>query len=124
MGKAPIPKALREQVWLLAMGQAFQGKCPTNWCTNKINVFDFHVGHKIPESKGGPTTIDNLIPICSRCNLSMGNQYTTDEWSEAFQKRTWKQFCSSCCCCFFTSSSRTNGKGNKKQSQGSKKRDA
>ena len=38
-----------------------------------MNVFDFHVGHNVPESKGGATNIDNLKPICSRCNSSMSN---------------------------------------------------
>ena len=108
MTKAPIPKALREQVWLEHMGPQFDSKCPTFWCKNKITVFDFHVGHRVPESKGGSTTIDNLVPICARCNLSMSNQYTTDEWSQAFQRRTWKQFC---CSCFFKAPTRTNGKG-------------
>jgi hypothetical protein len=23
-----------------------------------------------------------LVPICSRCNVSMGNQYTIDEWNK------------------------------------------
>lgn len=30
---------------------SFSHKCYINWCTNKINVFDFHVGHDIPEVK-------------------------------------------------------------------------
>ena len=107
MTKAPIPKALREQVWIQSIGKYFESKCTTFWCKNRISVFDFHVGHKVPESKGGPTTIDNLVPICARCNLSMSNNYSTDEWSQAFQKRTWKQFC----CCFFKAPSRTNGQG-------------
>jgi 5-methylcytosine-specific restriction endonuclease McrA len=46
-----------------------------------MNVFDFHVGHNIPESQGGATDIKNLKPICSRCNLSMGSQYSIEDWS-------------------------------------------
>lgn len=79
--KQKIPAALREQVWIHKMGRVFEGKCPTAWCQNTITVFDFQSGHNIPESKGGPTTLDNLIPICSRCNLSMGDTYTIEEWS-------------------------------------------
>ncbi len=78
--KKIIPKAIREQVWIKYVGKQFEVKCPINWCENKISVFDFHVGHNIPESKGGKTDIENLRPICSRCNLSMGNQYTIIEW--------------------------------------------
>jgi len=96
--KAHIPKALREQVWIQHYGTVFHNKCPTCWCQNRVNVFDFQVGHNVPESKGGSTTIDNLIPICGRCNLSMSNTYTFDEWSATFgsRKRTWFQFF--CCC--------------------------
>ena len=78
--KKPIPTALREQVWIHRMGRVFEGKCPTTWCQNTITVFDFQSGHDIPESKGGPTTLGNLIPLCGRCNLSMGNEYTFDQW--------------------------------------------
>jgi 5-methylcytosine-specific restriction endonuclease McrA len=85
--KARIPAALREQVWIQTMGHVFEGKCPVVWCTNNITVFDFQSGHNIPESRGGETTIYNLIPLCSRCNLSMGDQYTIDEWSQIYSKQ-------------------------------------
>jgi 5-methylcytosine-specific restriction endonuclease McrA len=80
--KAVIPVAFREQIWLRQNGKVFESKCPIRWCQNTITVFDFQSGHNIPESKGGPTTPDNLIPLCSRCNLSMGNRYTIDEWNK------------------------------------------
>jgi len=82
--KQSIPKALREQVWLVHMGKVFESKCKVTWCENRINAFDFQCGHNIPESKGGKTTIQNLIPICGRCNLSMGDQYSIDEWNRKF----------------------------------------
>jgi 5-methylcytosine-specific restriction endonuclease McrA len=82
--KLRIPKALREQVWLKTNKQVFKVKCLISWCQNKINVFDFHVGHIIPESKGGATTISNLTPICARCNLSMSNTYTITQFSNEF----------------------------------------
>jgi 5-methylcytosine-specific restriction endonuclease McrA len=80
--KATIPKALREQVWLGYMGRVFEGKCRIRWCQNTISVFDFQCGHNVAESKGGATNLENLVPICSRCNVSMGNQYTIDEWNK------------------------------------------
>ena len=83
--KTKIPKALREQVWLKCIGERFDSKCKVVWCKNRINVFDFQCGHNIPESKGGQTTLDNLLPICSRCNISMGSQYTIDEWNAKFR---------------------------------------
>lgn len=79
--KANIPKALREQVWLQYIGTNFESKCIIKWCKNRMTVFDFHVAHNIPESSGGKTDITNLRPLCSRCNLSMGNKYTINQWA-------------------------------------------
>ncbi len=84
--KTTIPRALREQVWLINIGKQFERKCIVDWCHNQMNVFDFHVGHNIPESQGGETNIFNLKPICARCNLSMSNQYSIEEWSKIGQK--------------------------------------
>ena len=94
--KATIPKALREQVWLKHVGKVYSAKCRIVWCQNTMTVFDFQSGHDVPESKGGPTTLANMVVICSRCNLSMGNQYTFTEWSqkhyiEVKPKRTFSQ---------------------------------
>jgi len=98
--KAKIPKAMREQLWLRDIGHAFEGKCMTAWCANRVSVFDFQCGHNVPESKGGPTVLDNLVVICSRCNQSMGNQHTFTEWTSKHHiaitlKKPWY-----CCCCF------------------------
>ena len=78
--KETIPKRIRELVWTTNNSETFSTKCFVTWCENKINVFNFQVGHDIPESKGGTLDIDNLKPICSNCNLSMGNKYTITEW--------------------------------------------
>lgn len=80
--KQTIPKALKEQVWIQNFGKKFQHKCYINWCSNIINVFDYHVGHNVHESKGGKLCLENLKPICSRCNHSMSNNYTISEWLE------------------------------------------
>lgn len=91
--KKPIPKALREQVWLNQIGKKFEGRCRVSWCKNRISVFDFQCGHNIPESRGGSTALDNLLPICARCNISMGDRYTIDEWTSKFApKRKWWSF--------------------------------
>lgn len=79
-----IPRALREQLWIIKVGRVFESKCKIIWCGNRMTVFDFQCGHNIPESKGGATSLDNLVPICSRCNLSMGNHFTIDEWNAKF----------------------------------------
>ena len=80
-----VPRAVREQVWLVHMGPVFSAPCSVKWCQNEINVFTFTSGHNIPRSKGGPDTVENLRPICCRCNSCMSNHYTIDEWEEKFQ---------------------------------------
>lgn len=90
--KSRIPVALREQVWIRAIGHKFDAKCRVSWCRNRISVFDFQCGHNIPESRGGKTDIDNLLPICARCNVSMGNQYSIDEWNKKFARTKTRCF--------------------------------
>lgn len=85
--KTAIPKALRNIVWITYCGEVFRSNCHVSWCTNIMTPFDFEAGHNIPESKGGATTLDNLRPICSQCNKSMGNRYSIDEFSEIFSER-------------------------------------
>ena len=80
--KQNIPKAIREQCWVASFGKVFEHKCYVDWCENLINPFDYHVGHDQPESKGGTLDINNIKPICARCNLSMSDNYTIQEWIE------------------------------------------
>ncbi len=93
--KKNIPKAVKEQTWLLNFGRKYEHKCYINWCNNTVNVFDFHVGHDKPESKGGKMNIKNLKPIYARCNYLMGNKYIIKQWNKFNKKpkKWWK-------CCF------------------------
>ena len=50
-------------------------------------MFDFHVGHDQPESKGGALAVSNLKPICARCNLSMSNNYSIQEWNNLQEQK-------------------------------------
>jgi hypothetical protein len=98
--KDKIPKALREQVWITHVGKKFESKCYVRWCKNTITVFDFQSGHNVPESKGGSTDLRNLRPICSRCNSSMNDTYTIDEWVELSKPPSkWKLFVDKYICC-------------------------
>lgn len=91
--KAAIPKALRETLWVKTFGKQFEAKCSVSWCLNKITVYDFQAGHNVPECKGGKTVLENLKPICSRCNLSMGSQYSINEWEElGAPTSAWKRW--------------------------------
>ena len=66
-----MPKILKQQVWNKRYGEhAGIGYC---FCCRHtiIRQDDFQAGHVTARSKGGTTTIDNLEPICARCNNDM-----------------------------------------------------
>ena len=85
--KTTIPKKLREEVWNHYNKGSYCAKCHVPWCSRNIDVFNFHVGHDIPECQGGTTDIINLKPICSNCNLSMGYKFTITDWSKLKLKK-------------------------------------
>lgn len=73
-GKDTIPSSLKTDVWNTYIGkEKGGGEC---YCCRKkcITQREFHAGHVIPERDGGETTLENIRPICSPCNGSMGTQ--------------------------------------------------
>jgi hypothetical protein len=67
-----ISQSLRQQIWFKYSNNKLNIKCLC--CSlNEINSFNFECGHIDPKSKGGLCNINNLVPICSLCNKSMGN---------------------------------------------------
>jgi len=72
--KSKVPKALREAVWNTYVGNSV-GEVKCHCCTvNMMTQMNFHCGHVTAFANGGLTTLDNLRPICSSCNLSMGTE--------------------------------------------------
>jgi len=72
--KQPIPSGVKTDVWNKYIGiEIGETKC---LCCglNSITQREFHTGHIIPERHGGSSNIDNLRPICMKCNSSMGTQ--------------------------------------------------
>jgi len=69
--KKSISKALKIQVW----NKAFTENVGKSFCKcceiTEITQLKFHCGHIIAEAMGGPTTLNNLTPICKSCNKSM-----------------------------------------------------
>ena len=77
--KEKIPKNVRKNVWNHWIG-AEKGltNCPVCNLVELDKGGDYHCGHVISELCGGSLEIDNLRPICSGCNSSMGamNMFT------------------------------------------------
>ena len=42
------------------------------YCDEDLSDAEIHLDHVIPESRGGPTTVDNLQVTCRKCNTSKG----------------------------------------------------
>jgi hypothetical protein len=72
--KKSISASLRQKVWNKYIGLSI-GETLCKCCnTNIISQLRFHCGHVIAEKCGGETILENLRPICEKCNLSMGTQ--------------------------------------------------
>lgn len=70
--KKGIPAAVRFALWNAAFGE-HQGVGSCFCCGRQISQQIFEAGHVVATSKGGSDALDNLRPICSMCNKSMGN---------------------------------------------------
>ena len=70
--KQPIPKKIKQLVWNNYIGEKNGiGLCQCCQIT-EISQMNFHCGHIISEKNGGDIILNNLTPICSLCNSSMG----------------------------------------------------
>jgi 5-methylcytosine-specific restriction endonuclease McrA len=80
-----IPKPVRNQVWKHHFGDKMKGKCYC--CKTKIGALEsWEAGHVIAHVHGGSDTADNLRPICSTCNKSMGAMNMDDFVKQYFKK--------------------------------------
>ena len=72
--KQKIPSKVRTDIWATYIGAHIaEHKCI---CCKKVTIkqTDFEVGHVLSEAHGGTPEINNLRPICSVCNKSMGSR--------------------------------------------------
>lgn len=73
--KTKIPQSKRILCWNTYIGEEIgKTKCPCCQIMD-ISPFAFQCGHVVSDAKGGDTSIENLRPICDKCNNDMG---TTD----------------------------------------------
>merc|ERR1712127_172770 len=85
--KKKIAPLVRWMIWQTYIGDRSESKCFCCWqkrITLLTNWDTFHAGHIQPEATGGEIKIENLLPICSNCNISMG----TTHWDEYIKKYT------------------------------------
>jgi hypothetical protein len=71
MTKEKIPVAVRNGVWHKYIGGLYYSEC---FCCNfePITKANYECGHVVSEKNGGKVHLDNLRPICSACNKSIG----------------------------------------------------
>jgi 5-methylcytosine-specific restriction endonuclease McrA len=73
-----LPKATRVAVWNTYIGEG-KGESPCFvGCGNTIYWSNYECGHVVASSMGGSDEINNLRPICSNCNKSMGTENMDD----------------------------------------------
>ncbi len=68
---SPAFKTASWNYWFEGLSEV---KCP---CCNKITIkrdesTNWHASHIISRANGGPDEVNNVIPTCSKCNLTMG----------------------------------------------------
>jgi hypothetical protein len=84
-----VPKKIKDDAWSKHIGKKNEVLCIC--CrTSVITPFSFHAGHVVSDYDGGPTTVDNIRPICSSCNLSMGKRNMCDFVAEHYPKNKTK----------------------------------
>ena len=89
--KRKIPKSVKNNSWDIyigkKIGQVFCICCNLNMIDSKT----FTAGHIISEKNGGLINIDNILPICNTCNLSMGFS-NMDDFIKKFYPNNFDNF--------------------------------
>ena len=68
-----IPKNIKSMVWNKYIGREKGiGKCYV--CKGELDAKHFEAGHIIARANGGENSVENLRPICSLCNKSIGSK--------------------------------------------------
>jgi hypothetical protein len=89
--KEKIPSAVKRIVWNTYIGKDhLKGKC---LCCNaeEVTASNFECGHVKSEKNGGLVTVDNLRPICSNCNKSVGGN-DMDDFMKRYKIKTPKNW--------------------------------
>ena len=81
-----IPASLRYSVWAAHCDDlSLIGRCYV--CQGEIRFQSFHVGHVVPVSAGGSSSLENLRPLCALCNGSMGTEHLEEFAARYFGRK-------------------------------------
>ena len=84
--KRKIGAGLKEALWHKVCGdECVKIKCPVCQIRD-LREKDFVAGHIDAERGGGETSIDNLIPICNKCNSCMATRNMMDYCRETYKR--------------------------------------
>ena len=79
-----IPKQKRDESWKRWIGNEFgESRC---YCcrVEKIKMNNFECGHVQSDANGGSVLVENLRPICKKCNQTMGKTHMRDYIAEHY----------------------------------------
>jgi 5-methylcytosine-specific restriction endonuclease McrA len=72
-----IPKPVKNQLWRKHFGDKLKGSCYC--CKIELDALEgWEAGHIQAAARGGSDKVENLRPICSTCNKSMGTDNMDD----------------------------------------------
>jgi len=66
-----IPKCVRNALWINYFKDSRTGMCQC-CLREQITIGNFNCGHIVAHANNGPSSLENLVPICTLCNTSMG----------------------------------------------------
>jgi len=89
--KLAIPKKLRDDCWNKLIGKSIAGVYCLVCNLEKIYMNKFDAGHITSEKNGGLLILENLLPICSGCNKSMGSNNMTN-WVRTYYPENLAKF--------------------------------
>jgi len=90
MSRTNLTKTIRNACWMQNCGSCFEHECFVG-CGNIITPFTYECGHIQSVAEGGSNSADNLKPICSTCNKSMGAMHMIDYIEKCSFSPLWLQ---------------------------------
>jgi hypothetical protein len=84
--KEPIKGPIKSACWDTYIGK-LKGVAPCFCCRIiEIQMRSFHCGHVLAEANGGKATVENLRPICIKCNSEMGTMHMREFIAKFYEK--------------------------------------